>query len=291
MEKLGCNMEKLKKTIEGKKQWILLNDYINTIDKYRLSNPSYALDASKSMLESVVTTMLIDNKIEFKNDGNLQDKVKKAFNTLKVMQALEVRDGNSYRGILNSFTNIAKEIGSFRNNYGFISHGRDLQADKFNKYLSDLSIESSELLTCFFIKTYDEVHHEKNRIYYDNYTNFNLYLDESTEEYPNFGGVEMDPSKFLFLDKEAYKERYLEFLEEKDKIFNELFQGWDEFEIFDLISFLPFFDDEELNNIGSYICENFNAEFEELAENILEHLNESQEVIRFCLKEDYGIVD
>ena len=53
-----------------------------------------------------------------------------------------------------TLTNITRTIGTFRNNHVFFSHGQDLQSDKFDKYLVELVISSSDLISSFLISTY-----------------------------------------------------------------------------------------------------------------------------------------
>jgi hypothetical protein len=51
-------MKKLKKAIKEKKRWEELSKSIELVDNNRLDNPNIALDAAKTILESIAKTIL-----------------------------------------------------------------------------------------------------------------------------------------------------------------------------------------------------------------------------------------
>ena len=225
------------------------------------------------VLESVSTTILRDNGVEFSIDDSLQKKVKKCFSSLEIIKRISSKDSDSGKSIVNSFANISKSIGELRNNHGFISHGRDLQEEKFDRYLLELSIESSKSITCFLIKAHDEYYMNKKRIYYEDYKKFNLYLDETSEEYPSFHGIEMEPSKFLFYDIEAYKESFIEFDEERELIYKEFEEGFSEYELLDFVNFIDYFEKDQLLKICEKIIKNFKEEYIQVIEKLIDVLD------------------
>lgn len=208
-------MQKLKEAILGKKRWEGLESYIALVDENLETNPNASLDGAKSILESVSKTILEDKGISYTPDSNVEYLVKKSFETLPVFAKLSVEDLNSAKSILGSFENITRVIGEFRNKHGFFSHGQDLQAEKFDRYLVELAISSSDLLASFLIMSHAEDLKDRNRVYYEENDEFNKYIDETSEEYPVVRGIQLSPSRALFSDIEAYKEELLVFINEK----------------------------------------------------------------------------
>lgn len=208
-------MQKLKDSILGKDRWSGLMSYIALVEENKESNPNASLDGAKGILESISKTILEDKAIPYTLDSNVGFLVKKAFESLPVFSKLSEKDLDSAKSILGSFENITRVIGEFRNGYGFFSHGQDLQSEKFDRYLIELTISSSDLLASFLIVSHAEDLKDRSRVYYEENDEFNRYIDETSEEYPVVRGIQLSPSRALFSDIEAYKEELLVFINEK----------------------------------------------------------------------------
>lgn len=215
-------MEKLKKAIQGKTRWDGLLSYISLVEENQISNPNASLDGAKSILESISKTILADKNIEFKKDDSVWFLVKQAFSSLPVFSKLSTEDINKTRSLLGSFENIAKVIGEFRNIHGFFSHGQDLQCEKFDRYLLDLAISSSDLLASFLVISHAEDLKDRSRVYYEEHDIFNRYIDEINEESITIANIIISPSKALFTDEEAYKEAFLDFENRKHEAIQKL---------------------------------------------------------------------
>lgn len=215
-------MDKLKKEIEGKERWSQVLESILLVEKSKTSNSNVALDGAKSIVENISKTILGDNGIQFENDIKFDKLVKKAIGSLWVFNKLENKDLESTKSITGSFAIIAHEIGEFRNKYGFYSHGNDLEDEKFNLYLAELSISSADVLASFLIFAHSESLKNKSRIFYEDYPDFNKYIDEQEENYPEVRQIRILPSKALFSDIEAYKSELLDFLDSKNTLITKL---------------------------------------------------------------------
>lgn len=209
-------MDRLKDSIEGKERWSGLLPYIVLVEENKESDPNISLDGAKSIVESVAKTILEDKAIKYAPATDVQKLVKMAFEALPVFSKISTSDLDSAKSILGSFENVTKVIGTFRNSHGFFAHGRDLQSEKFDGYLLELSISSSDLLASFLITCHAEDLKDRSRIYYEENDEFNRYLDETSEELPVVQGIQLSPSKALFTDKEAYKEQLGLFVNEKN---------------------------------------------------------------------------
>jgi hypothetical protein len=118
----------------------------------RIDNPNIALDAAKTILESIAKTILTDKSIKYKSDSKIQFLVKRSFETLPIFSKLGDKDSKSAKSIIGSFENITKEIGAFRNSYGFFSHGQDLQSDKFLSLYASSSVKRARLASIVILE-------------------------------------------------------------------------------------------------------------------------------------------
>lgn len=209
-------MDKLRNSIDGKDRWSGLLPYIVLVEENKESDPNVALDGAKSIVESVAKTILEDKAIKYAPATDIQKLVKMAFEALPVFSKISTKDLNSAKSILGSFETVTRVIGEFRNAHGFFAHGRDMQSEKFDGYLLELSISSSDLLASFLIVCHAEDLKDRSRIYYEENDEFNRYLDETSEELPVVQGIQLLPSKTLFTDLEAYKDRLGAFVNEKN---------------------------------------------------------------------------
>lgn len=215
-------MEKLKKAIQGKMRWDGLLSHISLVEENKISNPNASLDGAKSILESISKTILADKNIEFKSDETIGNLVKQVFSSLPVFTKLSTVETEKSKAILNAFATISNSIGTFRNEHGCFAHGQDLQSQKFNRYLLDLAISSSDLLASFLITSHAEDLKDRSRIYYEECDLFNRYIDEISEEPITIANVIITPSKALFTDEEAYRESFLDFENKKSEAIQKL---------------------------------------------------------------------
>lgn len=209
-------MDKLKASIHGKNRWDGLMSYISLVEENKESDPNVALDGAKSIVENIAKTILADKNIECEQSWSVQKVVKTAFESLPVFKKITEGELDSAKSVIGSFENITRVLGEFRNSHGFFAHGRDVQSEKFDQYLIELVISSSDLISSFLIICHAEDLKDRSRVYYEENDEFNRYLDETSEEYPVVQGIQLTPSKALFTDAEAYKEQLNNFINEKD---------------------------------------------------------------------------
>lgn len=242
-------MEKLKKAIQGKTRWDGLLSYISLVEENQITNPNASLDGAKSILESISKTILADKDVEYKSDESIGNLVKQAFSSLPVFAKLSTIEAEKSKAILNAFATISNSIGTFRNEHGFFAHGQDLQSQKFDRYLLDLAISSSDLLASFLVISHAEDLKDRSRIYYEEHDLFNRYIDEISEESITIANVIISPSKALFTDEEAYKEAFLDFenrrLEASQKLINSGNFATTHLAIAELEEFRNYLSDEE----------------------------------------------
>jgi hypothetical protein len=215
-------MVRLKNIIASDERWqSLLMPYITLIEDNKVSNPNVALDGAKTLLESISKTILADKGIDVKPNSDLSFLVKKAFHSIPVAQKISTEDETRVKSMLGSLENISKNVGEFRNDYGFFSHGQDLQTEKFDTYLVEFAVASSDLLASFLLSAHMEVLEGRSRIYYEECEEFNKFVDD-TNAPPKVGAIELISSKALYSDIEAYKTGMLEFVSKKSDLISQL---------------------------------------------------------------------
>ncbi len=215
-------MQKLKEAIAGKDRWNGLESYIILVERNRESDPNVALDGAKSIVENISKTILADKGIICDQNWSVQKVVKTAFESLPVFKKITQEELESAKSVIGSFSNIAQVLGQFRNSHGFFAHGRDIQSEKFDQYLIELVISSSDLISSFLVTCHAEDLKDRSRIYYEENDEFNRYIDESSEEGVVVRGIQLSPSKALYSDIEAYKEELLSFVNEKTDLIERL---------------------------------------------------------------------
>lgn len=215
-------MQKLKEAIIGRDRWNGLQSYILLVEQNKEIDPNVALDGAKSIVESISKTILADKGIVCDQNWSVQKVVKTAFESLPVFKKITQEELESAKCVIGSFSNIAQVLGQFRNSHGFFAHGRDIQSEKFDQYLIELVISSSDLISSFLVVCHAEDLKDRSRIYYEENDEFNRYIDETSEEYPVVRGIQLTPSRALYSDIEAYKEGLLSFISEKTSLIERL---------------------------------------------------------------------
>lgn len=215
-------MQKLKEAIVGKERWIMLESYITLIEQNKETDPNVALDGAKSLVENIAKTILADKGIVCEQSWSVNKVVKTAFESLPVFRKITAEELESAKSVISSFENIIRVLGQFRNTHGFFAHGRDIQSEKFDRYLIELVVSSSDLISSFLVISHAEDLKDRSRVYYEENDEFNRYIDESSEEEVVVRGIQLSPSKALYSDIEAYKEELLSFINEKTDLIERL---------------------------------------------------------------------
>lgn len=211
-------MEKLKQVIAWKKRWEWLNSYISLIENNRFTDPNASLDWTKSILESISKTILEDKKIVYNPGWSISSLMKKAFEQLPIFVRLWNIEQQQSSAIVGAFATIVNAIWTFRNHHWFFAHWRDLEAQKFDNYLLDLSISSSDLISSFLIICHSEDLKDRTRIYYEEFELFNKWFDEN-EEWYEIRWIPCSPSYTLFnSDIEVYRQAWIDFQNNPDAV-------------------------------------------------------------------------
>lgn len=213
-------MEKTKLFIESNSKWQVLNDYILRIEKFKENFPELVIENCKSLLESIFKTIIIE--IESKTGDDLKDC--DIGNLAKQVKKILCIDIKEYHHLISGF---AITIRDFRNKIGETSHGKDIYTLENSRnllfedeisFLLSATDDISYFLLSYYKNLYPKYAEKKKELIYENYQDFNEWLDEREPEI-YISGISLLPSKVLFDgDEEAYKENLSEYLEKNDLI-------------------------------------------------------------------------
>ncbi len=179
-----------------------------------------ALDTSKSLLESVLKTILIDRIV----DPNIDQDMNPLFRSVKDSLVLN-RNSDADDIIKRIGSGLVHQVSELRNRYGAASHGDD------GFYENPIEMPEVEMVAkmvdalCGLLIFKHKA--EKNpaiaaRIFYNDYPEFNDFVDGQWDGYELPLGenqtLNMPASKILFsTDEQAYREMLLQYLSTEEE--------------------------------------------------------------------------
>ena len=111
-------METLEDILKEKAQWKRLREYTSEFNQEIIeNNQNKIIDICKSMIESVLNTILEDKKLDYDISDVINQKVKKVLESLKLFKDdifIETKDKDSIKQIINGIITIIKNIGELR---------------------------------------------------------------------------------------------------------------------------------------------------------------------------------
>lgn len=242
--------------------------HIDHIEQYRTTDPSLALDAAKCLLEALAKTMLNDRNIPLDADASFNSLIKKAIETSKAISSL--KDDNSLMKMSNGMVTASREIGSLRNRFGLLSHGRDLQAGRIDKLSVDFVIDTTFSIAHFLFALHEEERIIKHRITYEDNPDFNHFIDSQYENSEIIiEEVHITPSRALFYeDVEAYRASLIDFQSAKIDLLNKLTPDCEIGVLEDIIDVYEFLNETDID----YIQQKFNTTtFKNASKDVIEY--------------------
>ena len=238
-------MERLREQIDRMPSYSRVILFLEQIKQHQKDNPSFALDAAKSLLESLSTTILNERNIEIDATLSFHKKIKEAVRTSKMFQSLS--DQNTVQNIVSGLATICNSIGTLRNQFGMFSHGRDLKSSQIDILSADLVVESALALSHFILALQEGENRRQYDLSYDDYPEFNQYFDSEHDALDiNIAGVQITPSRALFYeDIEAYRMHLNGFNQLKELMINKLNKPCDSDDLEDLVFYESLFSEDE----------------------------------------------
>ncbi len=186
------------------------------------NDSALTLDTSKAFLETTFKTILNDRADTQISNLNLNQLYK------KVRTNLNLNRDEVAKEILEKLTNpIVNGIAELRNKFGAASHGDDGYFENpIEMTDAEMVANLADSMVGFLYRKHkaDGDPELAQRIYYNDYPEFNSFLDLQYEGYHlqlgEKGGIELSPSELIFQhDTSAYREMLLQYLstEEEDE--------------------------------------------------------------------------
>lgn len=173
------------------------------------------LDASKNLLETVFRTIIVDKKgavEEGRRAATFDGLYRQATECVVLSGEEEAADK------INQMCKSAVEgIGYLRNKYGKSSHGRDGYIDRHISiqealFVARFSLGITNLLYGKHLSS--PVAYANSRVRYEDYSDFNEYIDDLEGDDVMVAGISIRPSQALFdCDNIAYKEKLIEYMQ------------------------------------------------------------------------------
>ena len=178
------------------------------------NQPALALDTSKSLLESVMKTIILDRVASHKVDSDMSQ----LFRTVKEHLTLN-QDDRADTILKRIGGNLVHNVAELRNSFGVASHGGDgFYENPLEMPEMKMIARMADALSGLLIFKHKASKNPKvdARILYEDYPEFNDFVDSQWEEYVfQLGGnqsINIPASKILFSnDEQAYREMLLQY--------------------------------------------------------------------------------
>ncbi len=211
-------MKKIKELIYEKESFGELKLLLIQLEKFiKEDNYNASIETSKAVIESICKTILKQLNINIQKNIKFPKLVKIVLNNSPFLKELEKEDKESTKKIIGSILTLSNSIANLRNNYNFISHGQGPSFKLSNKRISELCLQSTELIGSFLLDIHLNYTPPSyyNEVRYEDHEDFNRWFDEQNSNL-KIGKYEFLPSKVLYTDIEFYKQELQSFKEKGD---------------------------------------------------------------------------
>ena len=198
----------------------VFKQHIYAVEDALANEPDFVFDLSKTLVESVCKTVLVD--IGHPADGNwsLPRLLRETTDRLDLLprnhpQPSKARD--TLKRTVGGLQQTIHGLCELRNEYGMASHGRDVYSAKLDVRHAILAAQAADTIVSFLYRVHNDARRQtpRARVYYEDHAVFNDTFDRDNEPI-QLGGVELLPSRVLFHgDREAYKSALIEYLAEQ----------------------------------------------------------------------------
>lgn len=204
-------------------------------DSYKFSKTMSAIEAAytenesglvigqcKSLIEGFCKTILDKNGVEYESDISIGKLAKKAVTSLEIGsgEENEQKTREAFIKIINSFShnleNAASAIGSLRNDYCPLAHGRSVNHQPLHMLYAKFVASQTDAVVAFLVNLLN--HHEllEPEIVFRENEEFNDYLSEEYGEIKIYGDSYQAPEILFNLKPSQYKIALKEYQDGKE---------------------------------------------------------------------------
>lgn len=195
----------------------LLEQKENVEQALTRKDPAHVLDTSKSLLETLFKTILLDrqDQVHQKQNPSITDLCSAAIAKITLNH-----NSDAHKALKKLIDGIVKQVAKLRNDFGSASHGKDGQFENpIQMPEAEMVARIVDGVVAFLYRRHRESKDRKlaTRVSYDECADFNNWFDEEREavaiETPDGNQLLFLASEVLFkADRVAYHEAFLEFL-------------------------------------------------------------------------------
>ena len=199
----------------------LIDQQIAAIENALESIPDFAFDLSKTLVESVCTTVLADIGQPADPNWDAPKLLRETTNRLNLLPRNHpnpAKARNSVEKTIRGMLQTIQGLCELRNSYGMASHGRDVFSTRLDLRQATLAAQAADTIVSFLYRIHRDALRQSPgaRVYYEDHAEFNEVFD-SDNELIRLGELELLPSQVLFhVDLEAYRTALNEFIAERD---------------------------------------------------------------------------
>ncbi|MDG6359503.1 abortive infection family protein [Glaesserella parasuis] len=199
-------MKWLLSSIDKLPSLLVYQRHISEIENNICRNPVLSIELCKSLSEGICKTILTDKGVSIPdNFPNLVS------TTLSHLNVDNHPDAEHIKELSKRLGGVLHYIATIRNDCNYASHGQDIEHKPVSSDLALFVTHTTNAILGFILHFYIVTgdYQRGERIRYEDYQEFNDYLDEVYES--NMGKI-ISFSRALFdQDIEAYKEEFLEY--------------------------------------------------------------------------------
>ena len=195
--------------------WTHADEQVTAIEDAVFSNPAFAFDLAKTLVESACKTILTERALAFGKDDDMQALFKLTKQNLPLLPTDATKERDARRSLeqtLNGLNTVLQGVCELRNVYGFASHGTDGSRAAMESTQALLAAQSADAIVGFSSRVHrQEPAAPGERLAFDDAEDFNSSIDEANETVCIFD-LEYRPSEVLYaVDPEAYRDLWLGF--------------------------------------------------------------------------------
>ena len=187
-----------------------IEQQIHTIESSLESAPDFALDLSKTLVESVCKTVLADMGQPADPKWSAEKLLKETTNLLALLprnHPASAKGRESLKKTIRGMLQTIQGLCELRNSYGMASHGRDAFSPRLGLRQATLAAQAADTLVSFLYRIHRDalMQNPGARIYYEDHADFNEAFDNDNETI-RVSDLGLRPSEVLFKgDPGVYK--------------------------------------------------------------------------------------
>ena len=190
---------------------------VDTIEWSVTSSPSVVFDLSRSLLDTTCKTILRERNYPDCDSLKMKDLLKATFDRVPLApkRLPEGDNANAHlQTIISGLDSVIQAITDLRNTEGAASHGKPIDHEPLDVLQAEFVARAADSVIAFLYKChkgYFESPITPRPPAFEDYPEFNDYIDEVCEPIQVFD-LDYRPSEVLFyVDQEAYRDKFAQF--------------------------------------------------------------------------------